>query len=296
MKRRLLAAAIIGSLALAACGDDDETADTTPATDAAGTTPAEGGASAAAECAAGKTIEDGVLTIATGEPAFPPYVIDDQPETGQGFEAAVAYAVAAEMGFDQETVAWTRTAFDAAIAPGPKDFDFNLQQYTITDERKQVVDFSEAYYTAPQAVFGLADSPAATAATLEALQALKIGVASGTTSVTYVEEVIQPTQEPFVFQDNAAAKQALESGQIDAIVSDLPTAIYITAVEIEGTTVFGQIEGSGTEGWGLLLAKGSPLTECVDLALAALIESGELEQITTEWMTDYTEAPVISLG
>jgi polar amino acid transport system substrate-binding protein len=309
MKRRLLAAAVLGSLLLAACGDDSETADTaaatTPATDAAPTTDAPvtsdtggtggPGPSPAAECAAGKTLTDGVLTVATGEPAFPPYVIDDQPETGEGFEAAVAYAVATEMGFAYEDVAWTRTAFDAAIAPGPKDFDFNLQQISITDERKQAVDFSDVYYTAPQAIFGIADNPAANAKTLADLQALKIGVASGTTSVTYVEETIKPTQEPFVFADNAAAKQALESGQIDAIVSDLPTAIYITNVEIEGTKVYGQIEGSGTDEFGLLLAKDSPLTECVNLALAAIKDSGELDAITTKWMSEYTEAPVISL-
>lgn len=285
--RRTLVALAAGSLVLAACGDDSESADD------AGT--AESPAANAADCAAGNTITDGVLTIATGEPAFPPYVINDAtPEDGQGFEAAVAMAVARELGFEGDAVTWTRTAFDAAIAPGPKDFDFNLQQYTITDERKQVVDFSEGYYSASQAIFGLADSAAAGAASLADLKGLKIGVASGTTSVTYVEDVIQPESEPFIFNDNAAAKTALESNQIDAIVSDLPTALFITAVEIEGTTVFGQIEGSGTDEFGLLLAKDSPLTECVNLALQALKASGELDQITTEWMSDYTEAPVIA--
>jgi polar amino acid transport system substrate-binding protein len=294
MKRHLFAAAIVGSMLLAACGDDSETSDTTPATDAAGTTPSES-AQSAAECAEGKTLAEGVLTIATGDPAFPPYVLDDAPESGEGFEAAVAYAVATELGFAADGVTWIRTAFDTVIAPGPKDFDFNLQQFTITDERKQAVDFSDGYYTAPQAVFGLADNPAASAATLADLQALKIGVASGTTSVTYVEETIKPSQEPFVFPDNAAAKQALESGQIDAIVSDLPTAIYITNVEIEGTKVYGQIEGSGTDEFGMLLAKDSPLTECINLALQAITDSGELEQITTKWMSEFTEAPVIKL-
>ena len=127
-----------------------------------------------------------------------------------------------------------------------------------------MVDFSQGYYTAPQAIFGLADSPAASATSIADLKGLKIGVAAGTTSVTYVEETIQPDSDPLIFNDNAAAKQALESNQIDAVVSDLPTAIYITTVEIEGTKVFGQIEGSGTDEWGLLLAKDSPLTECVD--------------------------------
>ncbi len=293
-----LAVLAVGSLVLAACGDDETVEPAaTDAPDAPAATDAPADAASAADCAAGNTITDGVLTIATGEPAFPPYVINDAtPEDGQGFEAAVAMAVASELGFEGDAVTWVRTPFETAIAPGPKDFDFNLQQYTITEERAQVVDFSEGYYSASQAIFGLADSPAAEAATLEALQALKIGVASGTTSVTYVEEQIQPTQEIFVFQDNAAAKQALESNQIDAIVSDLPTALFITAVEIEGTTVYGQIEGSGSDEFGLLLAKDSPLTECVNLALQALKASGELDTITTEWMSDYTEAPVISLG
>jgi len=241
-----------------------------------------------------QTVGDGVLTIATGEPAFPPYVIDDAPESGQGFEAAVALAVARELGFEGDAVAWIRTPFDTVIGPGLKDFDFNLQQYTITDERKEVVDFSEGYYTAAQAIFGLADSQAASAASIADLKPLNIGVAAGTTSVQYVEDVIQPEGEIFVFDDNAAAKAALEAKQIDAIVSDLPTALYITAVEIEGTTVFGQIEGSGTDEFGLLLAKDNPLTECVNLALAAIRDSGELEAITVEWMSEYTEAPIIA--
>jgi polar amino acid transport system substrate-binding protein len=300
--RRAALAAITATLVLAACGGDDETSDTAaPATGAPVASDApvatEPAVASPVDCAAGNTIADGVLTIATGEPAFPPYVINDAtPEDGQGFEAAVAMAVAREMGFEGAAVTWTRTAFDAAIAPGPKEFDFNLQQYTITDERKQVVDFSDGYYTAAQAVFGLADSAAAGITTVAELKELKIGVAAGTTSLTYVEEVIQPTEAAQVFNDNAAAKVALESGQIDAIVSDLPTALYITAVEIPGTKVFGQIEGSGTDEFGLLLAKDSPLTECVNLALNNLTASGELAQITQTWMADFNEAPVLAAG
>ena len=259
------------------------------------TTDDPGSPETASEWAAGATIDSDTLTIATGEPAFPPYVINDAtPEDGQGFEAAVAMAVARELGYQPEEVTWGRTAFDAAIAPGPKDFDFNLQQYTITDERKEVVDFSDGYYTAAQAVFGLADSPAASATSVADLKGLVIGVAAGTTSVSYVEDVIQPDAEVQVFNDNAAAKAALESKQVDAIVSDLPTALYITAVEIEGTKVFGQIEGSGTDQFGLLLAKDSKLTPCVNIALATLKETGELDTITTTWMSEYTEAPVIA--
>jgi polar amino acid transport system substrate-binding protein len=294
-KRFALAAVIAGTLVLAACGDDTE--ESTEATEAPAATEAAALDTSAdpKACADGNTITDGVLTIATGEPAFPPYVINDAtPEDGQGFESAVAMAVAKELGFEGAGVTWVRTPFDAAIAPGPKDFDFNLQQYTITPERAEVVDFSDGYYTAAQAVFGLADSPAATAKTIADLKGLNIGVAAGTTSIGYVEETIQPDAEVQIFNDNAAAKVALESKQIDAIVSDLPTALYITAVEIEGTKVFGQIEGSGTDEFGLLLAKDSPLTDCVNIALANLKASGQLDQITTTWMSEYTEAPIIT--
>ena len=148
-----------------------------------------------AECAQGLTIDDGVLTIATGEPAFLPYVVDDDPTSGDGFEAAVAYAVAEQMGFDATHVTWVRTTFDEAIQPGPKNFDFNIQQYAITPERSDVVTFSLPYYTTNQALVANTDTPAA-AASLADVQALKIGVTSGTTSLTYVTEVIQPDSDP----------------------------------------------------------------------------------------------------
>jgi polar amino acid transport system substrate-binding protein len=265
-----------------------------PVTEAAagGNEAAAGGA--AATCAAGKTIAADKLTIGTGEPAFPPYVIDNKPESGQGFEAAVAQAVAKQLGFDAAKTTWVRTPFDAVIAPGAKDFDFNLQQFTITDERKNAVDFSDGYYTAPQAVFGLANSKAANAKSVADLKGLKIGVATGTTSLKYLEETIKPTQEPLVYNDNAAAKVALESNQIDAVISDLPTALFITGVEIEGSKVFGQIAGTGTDQFGLLLAKGSKLTECVNLALGEMKSSGELDTITAKWMSEFTSAPIIA--
>ncbi len=324
--RRVLTAVLAGSLLFAACSSDNSdstdaasteagateaateaiateaAATEAPATDvmaseAAGTKagdPPAIGSGAAASCAKGKTVNADKLVIATGEPAFPPYVIDDKPDSGEGFEAAVGQAVARELGFDVTKTSWIRTPFDAAIAPGPKDFDFNLQQFTITDERKQAVDFSEGYYTAAQAVFGLADSSAANAKSVADLKGLKIGVAVGTTSLTYVEETIKPTSAPLVYNDNAAAKAALESKQIDAIVSDLPTALYITGVEIQGSKVYGQIAGTGTDQFGLLLSKGSKLTECVNLAITALKSSGELDTITTKWMSEFTSAPVIA--
>jgi polar amino acid transport system substrate-binding protein len=294
--RTTFAAAVLGSLLLVtACGDDDDDSSDPADTEAPSDTVAAGGGDAAA-CADGKTLEDGSITIATGDPAFPPYVIDDDPASGQGFEAALAMAVAGEMGFDAEQVKWIRTGFDAAIAPGEKEFDFNLQQYSISAERAEVVSFSDPYYTAPQAVIGAADSTLAIDS-ISDLKPLNIGVAAGTTSITLVEEVIQPDNEAQIFNSNADANAALVNGQIDVMVVDLPTALYLSAVEFDNAKVFGQFpQGSGSEAepWGLLFAKDNPLVECANIALANLTETGALEAITTEWMGAYTEAPELS--
>lgn len=231
-------------------------------------------------------VTEGKLTIATGEPAYYPYVIDDAPESGEGFEAAVAYAIAEELGFAPEDVVWVRTGFDEAIAPGPKDFDFNLQQYSITEERQASVDFSSPYYAADQAVITVEGSAAAGATSIADLQGLLIGAATGTTSLAAVEQIIQPTAGAQVFNSNDDAKLALESGQVDAIVVDVPTAFYITGVELEGGLIVGslpQIEGA-TDEWGLLLAKDSPLTEAVTAAVDALRENGTLDALVAEWL------------
>ncbi|HEY5874737.1 MAG TPA: ABC transporter substrate-binding protein [Ilumatobacteraceae bacterium] len=313
MKRFVATTSLLLGIALlaAACGDDDDT-DEPAATDATETTatgsaaettaaPAAptGASGDAAACADGKTLEDGTLTIATGNPAFPPYVIDDAPETGEGFEAAVAMAVARELGFEGDAVTWVRTGFDEAIQPGAKNFDFNLQQFSITDERKQTVDFSDPYYVSNQAVVGFEDSAAVGATTVADLKGLKFGAQAGTTSLEFITEVIQPDEEPFAYDDNVGAKAALEANQIDAIVVDLPTAFFITAVEIEGTQVIGQFPaeaGGTTDEFGLLFDKGNPLVECANLALAALTASGELATIEQTWMSDNAGAPVISVG
>lgn len=231
-------------------------------------------------------VTPGKITIATGEPAYYPYVIDDAPESGEGFEAAVAYAVAAELGFDPEDVVWVRTGFDAAIAPGPKDFDFNLQQYTITPERLESVDFSSPYYSADQAVITIEGSAAASATSIDDLKGLLIGAAAGTTSLTAVEQIIAPTAGAQVFNSNDDAKLALESGQVDAIVVDVPTAFFMTGVELDGGLIIGslpEIEGAADE-WGLLLAKDSPLTDAVTAAVDALREDGTLDRLVAEWL------------
>jgi polar amino acid transport system substrate-binding protein len=288
MRKSLIGLLAVAGLTLSACGGSSESSDTTAAAGTSGN-----------ECTTGKTLAEGKLTIGTGNPAFSPWVENDAPEAGEGFEAAVAYAVATQLGFSTENVSWVRTSFDEAIQPGAKNFDFNLQQYSITDERKQTVSFSDPYYTTNQAIVGYADSVAASATTVAELQGLKFGVQSGTTSLEFLNTVVMPTNEPYVYDDNAAAKAALEAKQIDAIVVDLPTAFYISAVEIEGTKVIGQFpagEGTVADQFGLVFDLDNPLVECVNVALAALKESGELATIEQTWLSDKTSAPVISLG
>jgi polar amino acid transport system substrate-binding protein len=230
-------------------------------------------------------ITPGKLTIATGEPAYFPYVIDDDPSSGEGFEAAIAYAVAEELGFAAEDVEWVRTTFDAAIAPGPKTFDFNIQQYTITDERKENVDFSSPYYAASQAVVSIEGSAAEGVTTLEGLKDLVLGAMVGSTSAQTIDEVVAPTTPAQLYNSNEDAKAALEAGQIDGLVLDLPTAYYATGVYIENSFIVGELPTAGIpDEWGLVLAKDSPLTADVTAAVDALREDGTLEAITDEWL------------
>lgn len=253
-----------------------------------------------AACAEGLTLNDGVLTVATGDPGYYPYIIDDDPTSGEGFEAAITYAVAEQLGFDADTVEWVRTGFDAAIAPGPKDFDFNVQQFSINPDREEVVTFSTPYYTSNPAMVAEADTPAAEATTLEDIQGLRLGVATGTTTLQFVEDVIGPTEPVQIFNDNASLVQAMSTKQIDAMMVDLPTGLYLAGVEMDNGVVVGQFLPTGGEAegepWGLLFEQDNPLAECVDDALAILTESGELEAITTEWMSTSVDVPVIDLG
>jgi len=291
--RRAVPAIAVAAIALAACGSDDDTA-TTEATGGEDTTATSG--APAGDC---PTIEDGTLTIATANPAFPPWVIDDAPETGEGYEAAVALAVARELGYEGDEVVWTRTTFDEAIAPGPKNFDFNLQQYSITDERKENIDFSIPYFDSNQAIVGLEGSAAEGATTLEDLKDVKFGAQAGTTSLDFINDVIQPNEEPFVYDDNVGAKAALDANQIDAAVFDLYTALYVSAVEIEGSSVIAQFPveaGAIGDQFGMVFEKDNPLRACVDEALTTLIDSGELDSIRQEWLSDSTGAPVIQVS
>lgn len=292
--RRLVPAIAVGALVLAACGSDD---DASSSTDAPSATEATSGSEPSGD-ACTNTIDAGVLTIATGDPAFYPWVIDDAPETGEGFEAAVALAVAGEMGYEGDSVVWVRTTFDEAIQPGAKNFDMNLQQYSITPERQENIDMSLPYFTSNQAIVALDGSAAEGATTIADLKDVKFGAQVGTTSLDFITEVIQPTQEPFVYDDNVGAKAALEANQIDAAVFDLPTALFVSGVEIEGSSVVGQFPadaGGTTDQFGFVLEKDGALTACVDQAITTLTDNGELDAITQEWLSDFTGAPVITV-
>ena len=220
-----------------------------------------------------KTVTPGKLTIATGEPAYSPWVENNDPASGKGFEAAVAYAVAGKLGFANADVVWVRSTFDAAVAPGAKDWDFNLQQFSITEERRNAVDFSSPYYTTAQAVVTL----------------------TGTTSHRMLTETVAPTTAPSVFNNSQDTVQALKGGQVDAIVVDLPTALYLVAAELDGGVVVGQFaDTSGGDQFGLVLPKGSALTAAVTGAVDALRADGTLDSLTKTWLSETVNVPVLS--
>jgi polar amino acid transport system substrate-binding protein len=238
------------------------------------------------------TLTKGAITFGTDQPAYPPWFIDDDPANGKGFEAAVAYAVADKLGYAKEDVKWVRVPFNAAIAPGPKTFDANLNEFSITDERKQAVDFSSPYFDVTQAVVAVKSSPAAQVKTLAGLTGLKLGAQVGTTSYT-AAKAIDPGVA--VFNNNDDAKAALSSGQIDALVLDLPTAFEVQSELTDGVIV-GQLP-AGTEKpeqFGIVLDKGSPLTACVSKAVDELGNDSELFKLQKTWLAGAGNAPVLS--
>jgi polar amino acid transport system substrate-binding protein len=249
------------------------------------------------------TLSDGKLTIGTDNPAYPPWFgggevkgskwqIND-PATGKGFESAVAYAVAKQLGFSKKQVEWTYVPFNRSYAPGKKSFDFDINQISITPVRAKVVDFSAPYYDVNQSIVVLKGKPIAKARSVAALRKYKLGAQLGTTSYDFIKNTIKPSQSPSVFPQNAAAIQALKNGQIDGIVDDLPTAFFVTAVQVENGTILGQFAATSGERFGMVLAKGSPLTSCVDRAIAALKANGSLQRIQQQWLAKATGAPIL---
>lgn len=271
-----LAALALLALPLTACAPADEQ---DAATD---------DAPAAEECTPDQleTVADGTLTIATDNPAYEPWFVDNDPTNGKGYEAAVAYAIAEQLGYAEDDVAWVKVPFNKVVQPGPKEFDLDLNQVSITEERKNAVDFSSGYYDVRQTVITTQGSALDGATSLDELAGAKLGAQVGTTSYQAITEQIQPDQDPGVYDTNDQAVQALKNGQIDGIVVDLPTAYYMTAVQLDDGVIVGQLPlpDDEVEQFGAVLAKGSPITGCVSGAVDALREDGTLDELGDEWL------------
>jgi polar amino acid transport system substrate-binding protein len=310
---RIFRATAVSSLAvlMAACADGGSspsaTASEAPPTESVSATPSEAAASCAPEDLATKT--PGTLTVGTDNPAFPPYFSEPEegetatdpwelgdPTNGRGFESAIAYALAEQLGFSDDQVSWIPVAFNNSIQPGPKEFDVYLAQVSFTEERTQAVDLSEGYFFSNQALVTLAGSDLADATTLDEVAGFLLGAAGNTTSLAYIEDRIQPTQEARVYEDNTGVKSGLEAGQIDGAVFDLATAFYIVNVEMEDGVVVGQFpsDPDDQEHFSFVLDLDSPLTDCVNEAILTMGENGKLDSIAEEWLSDFLDAPQIT--
>ena len=314
MSRSLRAVFMAGIIIiLAACTDGGTSPSASvaeseaPSTESDAASPSEAATACAPEDLATKTA--GTLTIGTDNPAFPPYFSEPaegetatepwefgDPTNGQGFESAIAYALAEQLGFGEDEVTWIAVPFNNSIAPGPKEFDVYLAQVSFTEERTQAVDLSEGYFFSNQALVTTAGSELADATTLEEVAGFQLGAAGNTTSLTYIEERIQPTAEARVYEDNTGVKSAIEAGQIDGAVFDLATAFYIVNVEMEDGVVVGQFpsDPEDKEHFSFVLDLDSPLTDCVDEAILTMGENGELDSIAEEWLSDFLDAPQIT--
>jgi polar amino acid transport system substrate-binding protein len=263
---------------------------------AGGTTAAAAkSASTASSCSTSKLAlhTTGQLTVATDAPAYPPYFEDNKPANGKGFESAVAYAVAKQLGFGPSKVKWVVEPFDDSYAPGPKSFDFDINEISITPTRAKVVTFSSPYYTNPQAIIVYKDSPLAHAKTLAAFKNASIGVQVGTTSLSAVQQEIKPTQQIQVYNTSDDVVENFKIHRVQAIVVDYATALYLTSSEISKSTIAGQFSAPGGDNWGLLMSKGSKLAPCVDTALAKLKANGTLTKLTKQWMSSKVAVSVL---
>jgi polar amino acid transport system substrate-binding protein len=287
-----LAALATTSVAVAGCGSSSSGAGTPTAPSAGGQV-----SSKIPGCSPStmQTRTSGALTFGADKPVFEPWYFNNDPTNGKGFEDAVSYAIAKELGFVDSQVKWTRITFNQAITPAPKDFDLDLDEFSITAARQKAVDFSAPYYNVVQAVVALKGSKAAAVTTLSGLQTLHLGAQIGTTSATAISDQIGPSQNPGLYNSNALAVQALKNGQIDGLIVDLPTAFYITAAQVQGSVIVGQLPAASgqQEQFGALLDKGSPITACVSKAVNALQADGTLAKIQTKWLAQVGKAPVL---
>jgi polar amino acid transport system substrate-binding protein len=242
-------------------------------------------------------VTSGTLTVATDSPAYDPWFSNNTPSNGKGFESAVAYAIAKQLGFATNKVKWVVEPFNDSYAPGSKSFDFDVNQISITAARAKAVDFSTGYYTVNQAVIALDSSKYKNVTTIAGLKGARFGVQVGTTSLAAVQNVIKPSASISVYNSTTDAENALKNGQIDVIVADLPTAFYLTSAEIANSRILGQFDyaASGApEQFGALFQKGNPLVGCVDWAIGQLTSSGELASITDQWLAKAANAPKLS--
>ncbi len=283
-------AAVVATVALAGCAPASDETSTTTAGAAAATS---SGASCAKDRLAVRTA--GKLTVGTDNPVYEPWFKDNKPANGEGYESAVAYAVARQLGFAPSDVVWTTATFNSVIAPGPKNFDFDINEVSITADRKKSIDFSSGYYDVTQAVVTVKGSKIAGARSIADLRTARLGAQVGTTSYTTITDVIKPEAKPAVFNTNDDAKAALGNGQIDGLVLDLPTALYEANADLKNGVLVGQFEnGSGApEQFGLVLDKGSALTTCVSRAVDALRGDGTLRQLEQQWLTASAGAPIL---
>ena len=278
--RALLSALLpLAVLVLSACGSDDKSSP--KASTGAATT-----RSAAAACTPGQlaTRTKGTLTVATDKPAYPPYFSGDDPTNGKGFESAVAYAIAGKLGFARGDVKWTVVPFNSSYAPGPKSFDFDVNQISISAARAKRVDFSPPYFEAPQAIL-VPKGSTLKPTSLADLKDVQVGVQLGTTSLDAVNDTIKPSKQPKVFNDSNDTVRALKNKAVAAIVVDLPTAFYISSAQVEGSRIAGQFSAPGGDQWGALLQKGSKLTPCVSKVVSELKADGTLAKIQRRWLS-----------
>jgi len=241
------------------------------------------------------------LTVGTDNPAYPPWFGGNEkapwkisdPRSGKGFESAVAYAVAEKLGFMKGEVKWIRVPFNTSFAPGPKKFDFDINQISFKPVRAKAVDFSDSYYDVNQALVVVNGTPVANAKSIAALKPYKFGAQLGTTSYDFINDNIKPSKQPAVFDSNDAAVQALKNKQIDGLVVDLPTAFFVTAAQVENSKILGQFPSLTQEHFGMVFAKGNSLVSCVNNALAELKADGTLQDIQDQWLSKAAGAPVL---
>ena len=298
----------LASVMAAACtaGTAVPSASLTPSAPAPSSAPTEAPSPSPDACAKESlaVVAPGKLTLGTDNPAYPPYFAENEggtktepwelgdPTNGKGFESAVGYAIAEQLGFTKDEVVWTVVPFTNSFAPGPKDFDLDLNQVSFKAERAETADLSDGYYFGNQSLVVLESSPLASATSIAALKDSIFGAQVGTTSYDAITEVIAPTKDPQVFDSNDAAIQALGQGSIDGVVVDLPTADFITNVQLENSKIVGQFEGGTPEHFSAVLAKDSPLTDCVNGAIAALTAAGTLDQLASEFLPFQDSVPV----